>query len=124
MIIEKIEIDWLDKITGLTVSDAIVYLNTLNQSYKLSAYPDGDDLHGVEQYSGLYSERHETQEELKIQRIHYLNRRIKQLETGIIYRQKEVKAGLNVEHHTLHMNNSLSQIATSKQELNKLGGVK
>lgn len=65
MITEKIEIDWLDKITGLTVSNAIAYLSTLDHSYKLSAYPDGDDLHGVEQYSGLYYERNETQEELK-----------------------------------------------------------
>lgn len=65
MITEQIEIDWLDKVTGLTVADAIAYLSTLNQSYKLSAYPDGDDLHGVEQYSGLYYERNETPEEIK-----------------------------------------------------------
>lgn len=42
-----INIDWLEKIDGLTVSDAIAYLQTLDQNYRLSYCLEGGDTHGV-----------------------------------------------------------------------------
>lgn len=44
--------DWLSKIDGLTVADAIKYLQTLDQSHTLNYWLDGDT-HGVELSSNL-----------------------------------------------------------------------
>jgi hypothetical protein len=121
MIKENIEIDWLDKINGLTVANAIDYLRTLNQSHSLTAYPDGDDLHGVDQYSGLYYEREETDEELKAGRIQKIEAKIRDCEYNIRYRQKEIAAGYNIAHHTISLDKSISNLETLKGELLKLG---
>jgi hypothetical protein len=46
------DVNWLDKIDGLTIADAIKYLQTLDQSHILSCYMDGDT-HGCEIVSRL-----------------------------------------------------------------------
>jgi anti-sigma28 factor (negative regulator of flagellin synthesis) len=114
----NIEVDWLDKINRLTVADAIDYLKTLNQLYKLTAYPDGDDLQGVEHYSGLYYEREETKEELRAIRVCAIKKKIKDCEYNISYRNKEINAGYNIEHHTVSLGKSVSTLeALNKEQL-------
>jgi hypothetical protein len=120
MITINIKIDWLDKVNGLTVAEAIDYLLTLPQTHKLTAYPDGCDLHGVEQYSGLYYEREETPTELKQARIKQINKKIKDCESAIKYREKEIKAGYNIEHHTLWVGKSRAQLESLTVELDNL----
>jgi len=44
----NVDINWLGVIDGHTVEEAILYLQTLNKNYRLDAYLDGGDTHGVE----------------------------------------------------------------------------
>lgn len=90
MITVKVDIDWLDKVSGLTVAEAVEYLKTLPQSHKLSAYAVEIN-EQVEQYSGLYYEREETVEEVKAARIAYLKNRSLSRTKHIAYYQKQVE---------------------------------
>ena len=117
MIRENIQTDWLDKINGRTIAEAVEYLQTLDQTYKLTAYPDGEDLHGVEQYSGLYYERKETEAELITKRLHYLNNKKKDTLFSIAFKEKEIEHGYNVEHHSRSLVKTRETLAAIESEI-------
>lgn len=74
--------NWLNDIDGLTVADAIEYLQTLPQDHRLDWYLEGDT-HGCYVECRLFYKRPYTEEELaqmaaerKAKRIAYLQRSI------------------------------------------------
>jgi hypothetical protein len=113
----NIEVDWLDKVNGLTVSDAIDYLKTLDQSYKLTACLDGGDLHGTGQYNESHYKREETEEELRAIRVCAIKKKIKYCEYDILHRNTEISAGYNIEYHTEWRAKSISTLETLKKDL-------
>lgn len=126
MITVEVNIDWLDKVSNLTVADAIEYLKTLPQSYKLSAYPEGEDLHGVDQFSGLYYEREETEEEVKLERIAVLKRKISREDFVVGYNLRQLNYCKNdtveSQQFSTRLEEAQKKVADLQAELSKLLG--
>ena len=76
-VVDNVDIDWLDNINGKTVADAIEYLKTLDQTLRLDAYLDGEDLHGIDLASQLSYERPETKQETRERQLRRVNRDLK-----------------------------------------------
>ena len=89
MIKEFDHTDWLSQIDGLTVAEAIEYLQTLDQAQTLDYFMSGGDTHGVEVVSRLFRERKETEQELEAIQEQRKQRENKRLADAAAYYERQ-----------------------------------
>jgi hypothetical protein len=111
---DTIESDWLHQIDGLSVADAIAYLQTLDPSLRLNAFCDGEDLHGIELGCSLLRDRDQTPEEAKAARLKYLNRELTTYTSAL---QRYTK-----ENRQEGVDRATSKLAAFNAEISKLTG--
>ena len=81
MFTENIYVNWLDRLSGTTVAEAVEFLQSLDPDAVLTYDVEADDTSGLEVTSKLVKSREPTPEELrevKLSTARYLRRRIEQ----------------------------------------------
>lgn len=91
----QVPTDWLHEINGMTVADAIAYLQTLPQGHALSYWQSAGDDHGVEISSVLVYQRPYTEEELAEDRARRKAKKAKDLQAGISFYEKAAARALD-----------------------------
>jgi len=80
--LKSLNINWVDKIDGLTVANAVEYLKTLDQGMRLYCYLDGDT-HGCDLVSRLIYDVPMTNKEILVQLREKHDRNIKLYQDAI-----------------------------------------
>jgi len=91
----QVPTDWLREIDGMTVADAVAYLQTLPQDHTLSYWQSAGDDHGVEISSELEYKRPYTEEELAEERAERKAKKVRDLHADISYYEKAAARALD-----------------------------
>lgn len=85
----SVPINWLNEINGLTVAEAITYLNTLPPDHVLNYWQSGGDDQGVEISSNLIHHRPYTEQELAKLDAMRKAKQIQDIKRSIAYYEKQ-----------------------------------